>query len=110
MSVALSFFRDIVITPIISSATILKARDATLLVIVTTTSYITTVTARFVLLVTTVYTTVVSQFYRVLTNIVDTLIVPTKKVIVQVFGGFTAVIARPKKTNVVVTKQDDLNG
>ena len=110
MSVALSLFREIVITPIISSATILKAIDATILAIVTTTSYITTVTARFVLLVTTVYTTVVSQFYRVLTNIVDTLIVPTKKVIVQVFGGFTTVIARPKKTNVVVTKQDDLNG
>jgi dimeric dUTPase (all-alpha-NTP-PPase superfamily) len=93
-----------------STTDLLKQFFKTIDALGTSNSIVSTTTTRFVLLVTTVYTTVVSQFYRVLTNIVDTLIVPTKKVIVQVFGGFTAVIARPKKTNVVVTKQDDLNG
>jgi hypothetical protein len=63
-----------------------------------------------VLLVTTVYTSVVSHFYRVLPNIEDTIFVPTKKVIVQVFAGFIDILVKPKKTNIVVTKQDDVNG
>ena len=64
---------------------------------------------RFVLLVTTVYTSVVSYFYKVLPNIVDTLFVPTKKVAVKV-AGFVSILVRPKKTNVVASKQDDIYG
>ena len=74
------------------------------------TATILTSTTRFVLLVTTVYTSVVIHFYRVLLNIEDTIIVPTKKVIVQVFVGFTDILVKPKKTNIVVIKQDDVNG
>jgi len=93
-----------------STATIQKARAKILLAISTTSSFVTTVTARFVLLVTTVYTSVVSHFYKVLPNIEDTIFVPTKKVIVQVFAGFKDILVRPRKTNIVVIKQDDVNG
>jgi hypothetical protein len=93
-----------------STAVIQTMRALTLLVIANTTSYVTTITARFVLLVTTVYTSVVSYFYKVLPNIEDTIFVPTKKVIVQVFAGFKDILVRPRKTNIVVIKQDDVNG
>jgi hypothetical protein len=46
----------------------------------------------------------------VLPNIEDTVIVPTKKVIVQVFAGFKDILVKPRKTNIVVIKQDDVNG
>jgi hypothetical protein len=99
-----------ILATVASTATIQKAKAKILLAISTTSSFVTTVTARFVLLVTTVYTSVVSHFYKVLLNIEDTIIVPTKKVIVQVFVGFTDILVKPKKTNIVVTKQDDVNG
>ena len=99
-----------ILATVASTATIQKARAKILLAISTTSSFVTTVTARFVLLVTTVYTSVVSHFYKVLLNIEDTIIVPIKKVIVQVFVGFTDILVKPKKTNIVVTKQDDVNG
>jgi len=99
-----------ILATVASTATIQKDRAKILLAISTTNSFVTTVTARFVLLVTTVYTSVVSHFYKVLLNIEDTIIVPTKKVIVQVFVGFTDILVKPKKTNIVVTKQDDVNG
>jgi hypothetical protein len=62
-----------------------------------------------VLLVTSVYTTVVSYIHLVLPNVVDTLFVPTKKIAVKV-AGFVSVLVRPKKTNVVASKQDDIYG
>jgi hypothetical protein len=110
LRIALSLFRTLVISPVVSIVTLIKARGKVLVAVVGTSVYITTTIARFVLLVTTVYTSVVSHFYRVLLNIEDTIFVPTKKVMVQVFGGFINILVRPSKTNVVVTKQDDLNG
>jgi hypothetical protein len=95
---------------VISTATIQKNRAKILLVVSITSSYTSTTTAKFVLLVTTVYTTVVSRLYKVLPNIEDTIIVPTKKVIVQVFASFSDILVKPKKTNIVVIKQDDVNG
>jgi hypothetical protein len=105
----LSLFRTLVVTPVSSTVSIITLRGIVILVIVGTNAYISTITARFVLLVTTVYTTVVSYIHKVLPNVVDTLFVPTRKVVVRV-AGFVSILVRPKKTNVVATKQDDIYG
>ena len=83
---------------------------STLLFSASANPYISTRTARFVLLVTTVYTSVISHFYKVLPNIEDTILVPTKKVMVQVFASFKDILVKPRKTNIVVVKQDDVHG
>ena len=104
-----SLFRTVTTDVVSSVAAILKARNLTLLFSASANPYISTRTARFVLLVTTVYTSTVSYIYRVLANVADTLFVPTKKTLVTVVG-FVSVLVRPKKTNVVASKQDDLYG
>jgi len=65
---------------------------------------------RFVLLITTVYTTVVSYIYKVLPDVVDTLIVPARRIVLQPFVGFVSILVRGKKTNIDVSKQDDIYG
>ena len=109
VSKALTLFRDIVATPITSVVSFVKAVDTSLATNSYSYVYITTQTARFVLLVTNVYTNVVSYVHRILPNVVDTLFVPTKKTLVTV-AGFVSVLVRPKKTNVVASKQDDIYG
>jgi len=73
------------------------------------TAFVFTQSKRLVLLVVTAYTTIVSYVHKVLPDVVDTLFVPTKKVAVSVVQ-FLSVLVRPKKTNVVASKQDDLYG
>jgi hypothetical protein len=92
-----------------STADLIKQVSKPIVVLSTTVASISTATTRFVLLVTTVYTTVVSYIHRLLPNVVDTLFVPTKKVLVKAVG-FVSVLVRPKKTNIVASKQDDLYG
>ena len=104
-----SLFRTVTTNVVSSVAAILKARNLTLLFSASANPYISTRTARFVLLVTNVYTNVVSYVHRILPNVVDTLFVPTKKTLVTV-AGFVSVLVRPKKTNIVASKQDDIYG
>ena len=93
----------------VSSATLTKQIAKLFSYLSVSTLLLATKTSRFVLLVTTVYTSAVSYIYRVLPNVVDTLLVPTRKTLVAVVG-FVSVLVRPKKTNVVASKQDDLYG
>ena len=106
---ALTLFRVMVATPLTSAVSFVKAIKTSLTINSYSYVYITTKTARFVLLVTNVYTNVVSYVHRILPNVVDTLFVPTKKTLVTV-AGFVSVLVRPKKTNIVASKQDDIYG
>jgi hypothetical protein len=93
-----------------STATVVKARAIELLVTVLSASGVTTASRRFVLLVAIVYTNVVSSAYKLITDVYDTIIVPTKKTMLKLSGVFTSILVRPSKTNVVASKQDDLDG
>jgi hypothetical protein len=42
-------------------------------------------------------------------NVKDTIFVPTRKVAMKIVG-FTSILVRPKKTSVVASKQDNLDG
>jgi hypothetical protein len=92
-----------------STVSLIKQVSKPLVALSTVSSTVSTATARFVLLVTTVYTTVVNNIHILLPNVVNTIFVPTKKVLVKAVK-FVNVLVRPKKTNIVASKQDDLYG
>jgi hypothetical protein len=101
------YFRTLVVTPITSTASLAKAFIKVLAV--STASAVSFAKLRLVLLVTSVYTTAVVYAHKLVFNVKDTLFVPTRKVALQLVS-FTSILVRPKKTNVVASKQDDLDG
>jgi hypothetical protein len=109
ISKAQSFYRTIAASTVTSVATIIREVSKIVIVASSVQATISTSTQRFVLLVTTVYTSVVSYIHQVLPNVVDTVFVPTRKVLVKAVG-FVSILVRPKKTNVVASKQDDIYG
>ena len=102
-------FLTLTVNVVSSTIDLIKEVSKSLAALSTIDSTVSTATVRFVLLVTTVYSSVVSSTYQVLTNVVDTIFVPTRKVLVKAVG-FVSILVRPKKTNVVASKQDDIYG
>jgi hypothetical protein len=70
---------------------------------------INTVAYHLVLLVTSVYTIIKLRFHKLVFNVKDTIFVPTRKVAMKIVG-FTSILVRPKKTSVVASKQDNVDG
>ena len=95
---------------VISVAVILSNVQISLSYLVTSVSSYTRFVTRFVLLVTTAYTSVVAYAAYIFVSFQDTLMVRARKISARKLADFISIRVSPKKTNITVVDQDDLNG